>query len=178
MANLDLFKIFDADLSQIDRVVYERLQSKVEKFASLVTQLQGLCEVAHSKYTVEDYLQMAFFIYEAKQIHSKSFIAIDQYNPIGLVYRTIEGDPVTPSSNYFLMFQTLEELKQTLLAKLTKITQELYEFRPDDSTFIVDAVYSLLSHAISRNLPKEGEDTVLVTFDSEKYVEDIVQTLS
>ena len=66
MANLNLSKIFEKDLSQMDRDVYEHLQQKVELFASLKKQIDEICKVAHSKFELQDYLQVAYMTYELK----------------------------------------------------------------------------------------------------------------
>ena len=90
MANLNLFKIFETDLSQMDRDVYEHLQQKVELFSSLTKQIDDICRVAHSKYGIQDYLQVAYMTYELKQLNSKSFVVLEHVNPISLIFRTLD----------------------------------------------------------------------------------------
>ena len=95
MANLNLSKIFEKDLSQMDRDVYEHLQQKVELFASLKKQIDEICKVAHSKFELQDYLQVAYITYELKQLNSKSFVVLEHVNPISLIFRTLDGNRVT-----------------------------------------------------------------------------------
>ena len=162
MANLNLFKIFEKDLSQMDRDVYEHLQQKVELFSSLTKQIDDICRVAHSKYGIQDYLQVAYMTYELKQLNSKSFVVLEHVNPISLIFRTLDGNRVTAKSKYFSVFQTLEKLIETLISQLTRVCKDLYDFCPEDNTFAIDAIYSLLSHVFNHDMPEE--DTVSVLF--------------
>jgi hypothetical protein len=155
MANLNLFKIFETDLSQMDRDVYEHLQQKVELFSSLTKQIDDICRVAHSKYGIQDYLQVAYMTYELKQLNSKSFVVLEHVNPISLIFRTLDGNRVTAKSKYFSVFQTLEKLIETLMSQLTRICKDLYDFCPEDNAFAIDAIYSLLSHVFNHDMPEE-----------------------
>lgn len=105
MANLNLSKIFEKDLSQMDRDVYEHLQQKVELFASLKKQIDEICKVAHSKFELQDYLQVAYMTYELKQLNSKSFVVLEHVNPLSLIFRTLDGNRVTAKSKYFSDFR-------------------------------------------------------------------------
>jgi len=124
MANLNLSKIFEKDLSQMDRDVYEHLQQKVELFASLKKQIDEICKVAHSKFELQDYLQVAYMTYELKQLNSKSFVVLEHVNPNTVFFYTLDE-----KLDYLLEHDYLEEefLNKYDREFVKSLMQEIYK---------------------------------------------------
>lgn len=159
----------------MDREVYARLKKRVADFYALVPQIEGICNIANSRHPLSDYLQVLFVAYEAKQVCNRSWLDICDVCACPIVYRTHQGEYVNKDSQSFLLFETIERLYQELVENLSMITKELYSYK-SDRIFLVDAVYALLCHSISQDLPDEVQ-VLTTTTTEEETVTKIVEHL-
>lgn len=175
MTRFELTNVFENQLDGIDREVYARLKKRVAAFYALVPQIEGICNIANSRHPLSDYLQVLYVEYEAKQVCKLSWLDICDVCTCPIVYRTHQGDYVNKDSQSFLLFETIERLYQELVENLSLITKELFSYKPD-RFFVIDAVYALLCHSISQDLPEEVQ-VLTTTTTEEETVNKIVEHL-